>query len=296
VEQKGSLVHPDYLRFDFSHFQKVSDMEIRQVESLVNSLIRENIHIEEKRSIPIAEAQKMGAISLFGEKYGEVVRIIKFDDSVEFCGGTHIKATGQIGFFKIIKESAIAAGIRRIEAISGEKAEEFILSQIDTLKKIGEMLTITGDPSKAVEKLLAENEELNRQLELIEKEKVSVLKNYLVQKIEKIGDIQFLSAIINIEKSGLLRDISLQLKSEMKDLFLVLGAEIDGKANLAVMISENLISSKGLNASIIIRELAKQIDGSGGGQPFFATAGGKYPARLQNALDMAREIAGHAKK
>ena len=272
VEQKGSLVHPDYLRFDFSHFQKVTDEEIRQVENLVNCMIRKNIQIKEKRSVPIADAQKMGAMSLFGEKYGDLVRVIRFDDSIELCGGTHVKATGQIGFFKILKESAIAAGIRRIEAITGEKAEEYLFNQIDIAKKISDSLATPGDPLKAIEKLLAENDELNRQVESVEKEKVSLIKKDLLQKIEKIGDIHFLSALLNIEKAGLMRDIAFQFKAEMNDLFLVLGTETEGKANLAVMISDNLISSKGLNASTVIRELSKEIQGSGGGQPFFCNS------------------------
>jgi alanyl-tRNA synthetase len=290
VEQKGSLVHPDYLRFDFSHFQKVSDQEIREIETLVNKMIRRNIPLTESRDVPVKQALEMGAIALFGEKYGESVRVIRFDESVELCGGTHVKSTGEIGFFKLIKESAIAAGIRRIEAITGVRAEEFIFEQVDQLRKISEITGTTGDIIPAIEKLVTENQNLNKQLESSSLEKLSVLKSELTGKIEEIGDIRFLSCIVNVDKANLLRDLAFQIKGDMDNLFLVLGTEIDGKANLAVMISNKLVETKGLNASVIIREISKEIDGGGGGQPFFATAGGKNPAGLQKALLKSREF------
>lgn len=291
VEQKGSLVHPDYLRFDFSHFKKVSDEEIRQIETEVNRMIRENIHISENRNIKFSDAQEMGAMALFGEKYGETVRVVRFDDSIELCGGTHVERTGRIGFFKIIRESAIAAGIRRIEAVTGEGAERFLFSQSDTLKKLEEMLSVPGDPLGAVEKLMAENAMLKREVELMEKEKLALLKNELWTKIEKLSGFRFLSAIINTDKVSVLKDLSFLFRSETDDLFLILGAEIAGKAHLSVMISDRLVSAKKLNASDIIRKISSSIGGSGGGQPFFATAGGKNPSGLVKALEMAKETA-----
>ena len=288
VEQKGSLVCPDYFRFDFSHFQKLSDEEIRTIEVMVNNMIRENIPLDEQRNVPVKEALSMGAMALFGEKYGESVRVIRFDESVELCGGTHVKSTGEIGFFKIIKESAIASGIRRIEGISGIKAQEYIFDQIDQLRKIAEITGTTGDLIPSVEKLVNENENLNKQLESISLEKLSSLRAELSGKIEEIGDIRFLSAMVKVDKAGLLRDLAFQIKGDMENLFLVLGAEIDGKANLAVMISNKLVDTKGLNASSIIREISKDIQGGGGGQPFFATAGGKSPSGLQKALEKAK--------
>ncbi len=290
VVQKGSLVSPDYLRFDFSHFQKVSDDEIRAIEIIVNKMIRANIPLNEKRDIPVKEALDMGALALFGEKYGESVRVIRFDESVELCGGTHVKSTGEIGFFKLTKESAIAAGIRRIEAITGIKAQEYIFDQTDQLRKISELTGATGELIPVIEKMVAENQNLTKQLESKSLEKLSSLKTELTGKIEEIGDIRFLSCMVQVDHAGLLRDLAFQVKGEMDNLFLVLGAKIEEKANLAVMISNKLVETRGLNASDIIREISKEIQGSGGGQPFFATAGGKNPAGLQRALDRARDF------
>jgi alanyl-tRNA synthetase len=290
VEQKGSLVNPESLRFDFSHFQKVNDEEIRAIELLVNQLVRQNIPINEIRDVPVKAALNMGAMALFGEKYGEHVRVIRFDESVELCGGTHVKSTGEIGFFKIIKESAIAAGIRRIEAITGIKSQEFVFDKIDQLRKLLEITGSTGELIPAVEKLISENQKLNKQLESYSLEKLSSIKAELLGKIQEIGDIRFLACMVSVDKANLLRDLAFQVKGDMDNLFLVLGCEIEGKANLAVMISNKLIETKGLNASNIIREISKEIQGGGGGQPFFATAGGKYPAGLQKALDRAREF------
>ena len=288
VEQKGSLVNPDYLRFDFSHFQKLTDEEIRKIEVIVNQMIRENINLDESRNVPVKDALKMGAMALFGEKYGESVRVIRFDESVELCGGTHVKSTGEIGFFKISKESAIAAGIRRIEAITGIKAQEYLFDQIDQLRKISEITGTTGEIIPAIEKLVAENQNLSKQIESFSLEKLSSLKNELIGKIEEIGDIRFLAIMVKVDKANLLRDLAFQVKGDMDNLFLVLGSEIEDKANLAVIISNKLVETKGLNASVVIREISKEIQGGGGGQPFFATAGGKNPAGLQKALEKAR--------
>ena len=289
VEQKGSLVNPEYLRFDFSHFQKVSDEEIRQIEILVNSFVREDIPLNENRNVPVKEAMNMGAMALFGEKYGDSVRVIKFNESVELCGGTHVKSTGKIGFFKIIKESAIAAGVRRIEAITGVKAQEFIFDQIDQLKKVSEITGTTGEILPAIEKLVTENQSLTKQLDNFSLEKLSSIKNEISGKIETIGDIKFFAGIVKVDKAHLLRDLAFQIKGDMENLILVLGCEIEGKANLAVMISNQLVESKGLNASNIIREISKEIQGGGGGQAFFATAGGKNPEGLQMAINKAKE-------
>ncbi len=290
VEQKGSLVNPEYIRFDFSHFQKVSDDEIRTIEVIVNSMIRENIPLNESRNTPVKEALSMGAMALFGEKYGDSVRVIQFNDSVELCGGTHVKSTGKIGFFKITKESAIAAGVRRIEAISGIKSQEYIFEQIDQLKKVSEITSTTGEILPAIEKLVAENQNLSKQIEGFSIEKLSSIKNELLGKIEVIGEIRFLSTMVNLDKANLLRDLAFQIKGDMENLVLILGCEIEGKANLAVMISNQLVESKNLNASTIIREISKEIQGGGGGQAFFATAGGKNPAGLQKALDRAKDF------
>jgi alanyl-tRNA synthetase len=290
VEQKGSLVNPDYLRFDFSHFQKVSDEEMRAIEILVNQMVRQDIPLNEIRDVPVKQAMNMGAMALFGEKYGDNVRVICFDESVELCGGTHVKSTGEIGFFKIIKESAIAAGIRRIEAITGIKSQEFVFDKIDQLRKLLEITGSTGELIPAVEKLISENQKLTRQIESYSFEKLSSIKTELLGKIQDMGDIRFLASMVSVDKANLLRDLAFQVKGNMDNIFLVLGCEIDGKANLAVMISDKLIETKGLNATNIIREISKEIQGGGGGQPFFATAGGKYPAGLQKALNRAREF------
>jgi len=290
VEQKGSLVNPDYLRFDFSHFQKPEADELRKIEKLVNQMVRENIPIEEKRNLSMKKAKEMGAMALFGEKYGESVRVIKFDESVELCGGTHVKATGQIGFFKIVKESAIAAGIRRIEALSGEKCQEYIFEQDDTLKKMHELFPSSKNLVQAVEKLSSDNEELQKKIGALEKEKLGDAHKILKEKIEAIGDISFIGQLVEVDNAGALRDLSFNLKSEINMLFMILGAEINGKANLSIVISDKLMNEKNLNASELIRQFAKLIKGGGGGQPFFATAGGKDPNGIPEAIVAARDF------
>ncbi len=290
IEQKGSLVNPDYLRFDFSHFQKLRNDEIRKIEEQVNERIRQNLPREEWRDMPYKKAVEMGAMALFGEKYGDTVRVIRFGSSVELCGGVHVNSTGQIGFFKILKESAIAAGIRRIEAITGRKAQEHILTISDELDNIKKLFPTSKNLSDSVFKLNEENQELRRELESFQAEKKGALKNELSTKSEKIADVNFIAEIIPADTAQALRDISFQLKGETDRLFMVLGAEIKDKANLALVISEELVKEKNLNASKIIREIAREIQGGGGGQPFFATAGGKNPGGLQAAMDKAREI------
>ncbi|OFX83847.1 MAG: alanine--tRNA ligase [Bacteroidetes bacterium GWF2_33_16] len=290
IEQKGSLVHPDYLRFDFSHFQKVTSEEIEKVEAIVNELIRKNISLEEMHDVPMKKASDMGAMALFGEKYSDLVRVIKFDESVELCGGTHAHSTGQIGYFKILSEGAISAGIRRIEAITSYKADEFIKSNLKELDDIKLLFNNTKNLKLSVENLLNENSKLLSQIEEFNKEKVKTVKIELIQKIEKIGDIQFIGGIVPISSSAAIKDLAFQLKNEIENLFLVLGAEIDGKATISIMISDNLVKDKKLNAGQLIREIAKEIDGGGGGQPFYATAGGKNKDGLPIAIEKIKQL------
>ncbi len=290
VEQKGSLVHPDYLRFDFSHFQKLTDEEIAKVEAFVNDRIRENLELNENRYMPYDQAIKSGAMALFGEKYGDAVRVIQFGTSVELCGGTHVKATGQISYFKIVSESAIAAGIRRIEAITGKGFDNYFSHQISTVDKVKEILKNPQDILKAVETLVADNAHLQKKIDAFEKEQLVSVKANLLKKAVLKGNISIISEIIEISTSTLLKDLAFQLKSEMPRLVCVLGATIDRKANLAVMVTDELVKEKGLNAGVIVRELAKEIDGGGGGQAFLATAGGKKPEGLKNAIEKGKNI------
>jgi len=290
VEQKGSLVNSDHLRFDFSHFQKLSDEEIQKIEIIVNEKIRANIALDEHRNIPLNAASDMGAIALFGEKYGDTVRVIKFDDSVELCGGTHVTNTGQIGFFKIMSESSIASGIRRIEAITGEKVVKFVFNQMQELNDIKALFKNPKNTVESVKSLFDEVSKLTKQVEEMTKEQAQSLKKQLLQQIEDVNGINFIGTKIELNSAAAIKDLSFQLKNEIKNLVLVLGAEINDKANLSVMISESLIKEKGWNASQIIREVSKEIQGGGGGQPFYATAGGKNPQGLEAAINKVKEI------
>jgi alanyl-tRNA synthetase len=287
VEQKGSLVNSDHLRFDFSHFQKMTEEEIEQVENLVNTKVRQNAMCEETREMPLQQAQELGAMMLFGEKYGESVRVIKFGESVELCGGTHVSATGQIGLFKIVSESAIAAGVRRIEAITGKRAETYVNDQIKTLKSIRETVKGSKDILAGVMNLLKENTELSKKIEAFGRERLKILKANLKSKVLVENGINIIADQVDVDNGAMLKDLAFQLKGEIDNLFLVLGADIDGKPNLTIMISENLVSEKGLHAGQIIREAGKEIQGGGGGQPFYATAGGKNGAGMQAAIEKA---------
>ncbi len=287
VEQKGSLVNADHLRFDFSHFQKMTDEEVERVELIVNAKIRENSVREENRIMPIEDAKKLGAMMLFGEKYGEAVRVIKFGESVELCGGTHVSATGQIGLFKIISEGAIAAGVRRIEAITAEHAEMFVNEQIKTLKSIQETIKGSKDILGSVMNLLQENSELSKQIEAFNRERLKIVKNNLKSKVLLERGVNIISGQVDVDSAAMMKDLAFQLKGEVENLFLVLGVEIDGKPNLTVMISENIVAEKGLDAIKIVREAGREIQGGGGGQTFYATAGGKNPAGLQAAIEKA---------
>jgi alanyl-tRNA synthetase len=292
VNQKGSLVNDEYLRFDFSHFAKVSDEELARIEAIVNEKVRENIPLKEERNVAYQVAINSGVTALFGEKYGEYVRVITFDDnfSKELCGGTHVKATGYIGFFKIIAESAVAAGVRRIEAITGIGAENYINEQSKLINQLKELLKNPKDIGKSVETLLDENNRLKKEIEKSIMEKSSGLKNELAEKAQSINGINFIAEKVALPNADAIKNLAYQLKDIVSDLFLVLAADIDGKPNLTVMISENLVKEKGLNAGNIIRELAKEIKGGGGGQPFFATAGGSDVSGLDKALAKAKSF------
>ncbi len=291
VEQKGSLVEPERLRFDFSHFSKMRNDEIRKVERLVNERIRKNIPIKEYRELPMHEAKQMGAVALFGEKYGEAVRVISFDPeySVELCGGTHVNATGQIGFFKITSESAIAAGIRRIEAITAEAAEDYIYNKIDMLEQTREILKNPKDIVQGAQKLIEENSMLQKNLDKLKKEQLKSIGSELKNIIEEVNGMNIITAKANTDMSGA-KDLAFSLSREIENLFLVLGTSEGNKCNLTIMISENLVENKNLNAAKIIREAAKEIKGGGGGQPHFATAGGNDPSGLDRAFEKARQL------
>jgi alanyl-tRNA synthetase len=292
VNQKGSLVNAEYLRFDFSHFAKVTDEELAEIESIVNEKIRENVPLKEERMVAYKEALTRGVNALFGEKYGEYVRIITFDDnfSKELCGGTHVKATGQISYFKIISESAVAAGVRRIEAITGVAVEHYINAQAKLVNQLKDMLKNPKDISKSVESLLEENAKLKKEIEKSVLEKSSGLKNELAAKAEHVNGINFIAQKVELPNADAVKNLAYQLKDIVSDLYLVLAAEFDGKPSLTVMLSENLVKDKGMNAGNIVRELAKEIQGGGGGQPFFATAGGKAASGLSKALEKAKSF------
>ena len=289
VNQKGSLVNEAQTRFDFSHFAKVSDEEIQKIEKIVNEKIRENILLDEKRNVPVQQAMEMGAMALFGEKYGEFVRVITFDPSysIELCGGTHVKATGQIGQIKIVSESAVAAGVRRIEAITADKAEAYFEEQQLQLNSIKELLKHPKDLVQRIQGLMDENTALQEQINVFTNEKTQVIKKELLGKIKSVNGINFLAEQIELPTADALKNLSFELKNQVENLFFLAGAEIDGKALLSLIVSDNLVKDKNLNATNIIRELSKEIQGGGGGQPFYATAGGKNPAGLKKAISMA---------
>ena len=290
VEQRGSLVHPDYLRFDFSHFQKMSDEEIRMVEREVNREIRMNLPLEEHRAIPIARAKEMGAMALFGEKYGDVVRAIRFGESVELCGGTHVSATGQIGMFKIVAESSVAAGVRRIEAVAGEKAEELMYAQTDLLRELAEILHKQKDLRKGIESLVSENAELMKEVETFKQGVIQTLKRNISDDAKVLNGVKLMHCQLKPIFSKSVKDIAFQLRSECdSSMAAVLGVEADGKAQIAIIISEELVE-KGLDAIELIKAVSPEINGGGGGQKFFATAGGKNPSGLQTAISKALRL------
>jgi len=291
VEQKGSLVNEEYLRFDFSHFSKVTDEELAQIEQIVNEKIRENIPAD-IREMALEDARKRGAMALFGEKYGDVVRVVTFDDnySIELCGGTHVNSTGQIGLFKIVSEGAVAAGIRRIEAISAIKAEAFFQDQLRLVKEIKELLKNPKDVLKSIQALQEERSALEKELEKLMRDKARVIKGDLMQKIQSVNGINFIGEKIDLNSADAIKDMAFEMRQQVENLVMVLGAEIGGKASLTLIISDELVAAKKLNAGAIIRDLAKEIQGGGGGQPFFATSGGNNPAGITNALSKASAL------
>ncbi len=288
VEQKGSLVSPDYLRFDFSHFSKVTDEELAKIEAMVIEGIRENIALDERREVPIDVAQELGAMALFGEKYGDTVRVIKFGDSIELCGGTHVSSTGQIGLFRVQAESAVAAGIRRIEAITNDAVESFYKSQTETLEGLNSLLKSPKDISKAVEDLISKNNSLQKQVEAFKKAQAKLVKAELKTKIESKGDFSYFDAIVDLD-AGSVKDILFQLKGEVPNLVAVVGSKEEDKCAVSVLVDEALVSSKGWNAGSLVKSVAAHIEGGGGGQAFFATAGGKKAAGLENAISEVKK-------
>ncbi|MFH1004746.1 MAG: alanine--tRNA ligase [Bacteroidota bacterium] len=291
VEQKGSLVNKEHLRFDFLHFAKITDDELAKSEAIVNEKIRENISAKIE-IMSLDKAKKLGAIALFGEKYREEVRVVTFGEnySTELCGGTHVQSTGQIGYFKIISENAVAAGIRRIEAVTAVNAEEYINRQIGMLKQLKELLNHPKDVMKGIVQLQEQNTELFNQVKSLLHEKSKFIQAELLGKIQKQNNINFIAEKIELNSSEEIKNLAYELKNKVENLFLVLGANVNGKPYLTVMISDNLVEEKKLHAGNIVKELAKEIAGGGGGQPFYATAGGTDAKGITKAIEKAKEL------
>ena len=289
VEQKGSMVHSGMFRFDFSHFAKVTAEELKAVEQFVNARIQEGIPLEEGRNTPYNSAIKEGAMALFGEKYGDTVRTIRFGQSIELCGGTHVANTAVIWHFKITSESAVASGIRRIEAITGDAAKKYFEEQTSLLENVNELLKQAQDPLKAIQSLQSENTALKKELSVLSKLKTQILKDDLLQKIKTIDGIQFAASEVDIDPQGM-KDLSFEIGSQLDNVILVLGSVKSGKPLLSCYVSKSLVADKGKDASAFIRDLGKFIQGGGGGQPFYATAGGKNNEGMNEALDAAQGI------
>ena len=287
VEQKGSLVSPAGLRFDFSHFQKVTNEQLREVEQLVNAAIRANDPLDERRECPIDEAREAGAMMLFGEKYGDKVRMVRFGESVELCGGTHTSATGNIGMFKILSEGAISAGVRRIEAVTGEGAEKVLYAAEDTIRKIEEFF---HNPQivPAVKRLIESNEALNQEVEQMRREQIVAMAEKLAKACPEVDGMQLIARTFE-RPTEFVKDLAYNLRATMPRLVLVAGSVAGGKATLTIMLGDEIVAA-GVNASQVVRTAAKEINGGGGGQPFFATAGGKNPDGMQKAIDVAVEL------
>lgn len=290
VEQKGSLVNDQYLRFDFSHFSKVTEQEIKQIEQMVNEKVRENI-ARNTQVMPIEEAKKSGAMALFGEKYSDLVRVVTFDKnySIELCGGTHVNATGQIGLFKITSESAVAAGVRRIEAITADAADEFVNDALQTIDEIKQVLK-TKDILKSIQQLQDEQAKLQKQVEGLMHEKAKEIKKQLIGKIEIQDDVKLIRQVIELNSPEAVKSLAFELKNQYNDLILILGHISNEKPQITVAISDDLINKLGLHAGQMVKELAKEIKGGGGGQPFYATAGGTDASGLQSAIDKSNSI------
>jgi alanyl-tRNA synthetase len=284
VEQKGSLVNDDYLRFDFSHFEKLTDEEVSKVENLVNSLIQQHIPLEENRNSTFEEAKAQGAIALFGEKYGDTVRTIKFGDSMELCGGTHVQNTADIWYFKITSQSSVAAGVRRIEAITNTAAQIYFEKQDQQINDIQQLLQSNQDPVKQVEQMLNDYEKLKAENESLLQDKARSIKSELKSSVQNMDGVQFISASVDLDAKAM-KDIAFQLGGEIDNLFLLLASGRDGKALLSCYISKDLVAQKDYNAGRIVKALGRHIQGGGGGQAFFATAGGKNPDGIPEALE-----------
>lgn len=291
VEQKGSLVNDEYLRFDFSHFSKITDEELHEIEKIVNTKIRENIH-SSIQQMTIDDAKKTGAMALFGEKYGDVVRVVEFDKnySIELCGGTHVNATGQIGYFKIIAESAVAAGIRRIEAVTAVKAEEFFDNQTAMLNEVKALLKNNKDVVKSLRNLVDENAELQKQLHSLLKEKAQNIKQDLLTKVQSKNGMNVIIEKIHFDSAEDIKNILFEIRNQVENCVCIIGAEVKGKPSISVILDDNLVKEKSLNAGTIIKDLAKEINGGGGGQPFYAQAGGSKPEGLDAALAKAKAM------
>ena len=291
VEQKGSFVSPDTLRFDFSHFEKVSDEQIREVERMVNDMIRQDIHIDEHRDVPFDEAKKLGAIALFGEKYGDKVRVVRFGPSCEFCGGIHASSTGRIGFFKIISESSVAAGIRRIEAKTGKECEDLMYVMEDHLKAIKSFFNNAKDLEGVIKKYIEEHDAMRKEIDTFQAQAVERTKNYLLTEIQPVNGVNVIRRVINMPPNSV-KDLVFQLRAAVAAPFLcVIGSVHQEKPMLSIMMSDDLVKDHGLNAGQLIREAAKLIQGGGGGQPHYAQAGGKNPDGLTAAIDKVIELA-----
>ena len=291
VEQKGSYVDPTTLRFDFSHFQKVSDEELRQVEQLVNQMIREDFPLDEHRDTPLEEAKALGAVAIFGEKYGDKVRVVRFGPSCEFCGGIHATSTGRIGFFKIMSESSVAAGIRRIEALTGKACEDAIYAATDTMNDLKAMFNNTKDLKASIEKFISEHDELRKELERFQAQAVERTKEMLLSRIKEVNGVSVITAVLPIEPAAA-KDLVFKLREAVpQKLVAVIGSTAHNKPLLTVMFSDDMVKEHQLNAGQIIREAAKLIQGGGGGQPHYAQAGGKNIDGMNAAVDKVIALA-----
>ena len=291
VEQKGSYVSPDTLRFDFSHFQKVTDEELRQVERMVNDMIRQDIHIDEHRDVPFDEAKKLGAIALFGEKYGDKVRVVRFGPSCEFCGGIHASSTGRIGFFKIISASSVAAGIRRIEAKTGKECEDLLYVMEDHMKAIKALFNNAKDLESVIQKYIDEHDAMKKEIESFQAQSVERTKNYLMKEIRTINGVNVISRVVEMQPAAV-KDLVFQLRAAVESPFLcAIGSKFQDKPQLSIMMSDDMVKDHGLNAGQMVREAAKLIQGGGGGQPHYAQAGGKNADGLSAAVDKVIELA-----
>ena len=291
VEQKGSYVSADTLRFDFSHFQKVTDEELRQAERIVNDMIRQNLPLDEHRDTPLEEAKKMGAVALFGEKYGDKVRVVRFGPSCEFCGGIHASATGKIGMFKIVSESSVAAGVRRIEAKTGRECEELMYNLEDAIKAIKALFNNAKDLQGVISKYIDEHDTMKKEIEQFHAQAVERTKDSLIQKIREVNGVKVITAVLPMDAAAA-KDLVFKIRQAVPErLLCVIGTKSADKPMLSVMLSDDMVKDFGLNAGQMVREAAKFIQGGGGGQPHYATAGGKNVDGLSAAVDKVVELA-----